>query len=83
MSVDSENVIIETVKPAEDGNGFIVRAYETEGSYTLCNLTFDSAIKSVFETDMLEYNDKTINTKNNSIQMSFKPFEIKTLRFIK
>ena len=83
MSVDSENVIIETVKPAEDGNGFIVRAYETEGSYTLCNLTFDSAIKSVFETDMLEYNDEPINTENNSAQLCFKPFEIKTLRFVK
>ncbi len=81
LSVDADNVIIETVKPAEDGNGFIARIYETEGSYTLCNLSFDSALKSVFKTDMLEYNDEQIETENSSIALNFKPFEIKTLRF--
>lgn len=83
LSVDADNVIIETVKPAEDGNGFIARVYETEGCYTSCVLTFDSALKSVFKTDMLEYEDEPINANNNSIKLSFKPFEIKTLRFKK
>ncbi len=83
LNVDAENVIIETVKPAEDGNGFIVRAYETEGSYTMCNLVFDKALKSVFKTDMLEYDDEPINAENNRISLVFKPFEIKTLRFKK
>ncbi|MDD6478981.1 MAG: glycoside hydrolase family 38 C-terminal domain-containing protein [Oscillospiraceae bacterium] len=83
LSVDADNVIIETVKPAEDGNGFIARIYETEGSYTICNLEFDSKLKSVFKTDMLEYEDEAIDTENNSIKLDFKPFEIKTLRFIK
>ena len=83
LSVDTDNVIIETVKPAEDGNGFIARLYETEGSYTLCNLAYDSVLKSVFKTDMLEYNDEPISAKNNSITLNFKPFEVKTLRFVK
>ena len=83
LNVSADNVIIETVKPAEDKNGFIARIYETEGSYTLCNLAFSKAIKSVFKTDMLEYNDEPIEIKNNSIKLSFKPFEIKTLRFKK
>lgn len=83
LNVDADNIIIETVKPSEDGNGFIARIYETEGAYTLCNLAFDLGIKSVFKTDMLEYNDEPIDTENNTIAMSFKPFEIKTLRFIK
>ena len=83
LSVDADNVIIETVKPAEDKDGFIARVYETEGSYTLCNLAFNPALKSVFKTDMLEYEDIPIETKNNSIALSFRPFEIKTLRFKK
>jgi len=83
LNVDADNVIIETVKPAEDGNGFIVRLYETEGSYTMCNLRFESAFESVSETDMLEYNDRPLVTADNGILMNFKPFEIKTLRFIK
>jgi len=83
MSASADNIIIETVKPAEDGNGFIARVYETEGSYTLCNLAFDSKLKSVFKTDMLEFDDEPLNVKNNSIALEFKPFEIKTLRFKK
>ncbi|MBO4734259.1 MAG: alpha-mannosidase, partial [Clostridia bacterium] len=38
LTADADNIIIETVKPAEDNDGFIVRVYETEGIYTLCNL---------------------------------------------
>lgn len=83
LSVDADNIIIETVKPAEDGNGFIARVYETEGSYTMCNMAFDSAIKTVFKTDMLEYNDEVMNTADNGLALEFKPFEIKTLRFVK
>lgn len=73
--VDAENVIIETIKPAEDGNGYIARLYETEGSYTLCNMSLNSSQASIFETDMLEYEDKAIGT-----ELYFRPFEIKTLR---
>ncbi len=83
LSIDADNVIIETVKPAEDGNGFIARVYETEGTYTICNLAFNSSLKSVFKTDMLEYKDEPIMAENNSIALNFKPFEIKTLRFKK
>ena len=83
LSVDADNIIIETIKPAEDKNGFIARVYETEGSYTTCNLSFDKAIKSVSKTDMLEYNDEPIASQNNSIELTFRPFEIKTLRFEK
>ncbi len=83
LSIDADNVIIETIKPAEDGDGFIARIYETEGSYTPCNLTFNKGVKAVFKTDMLEYNDEQIESKNNCINLNFKPFEIKTLRFKK
>lgn len=83
LSVDADNVIVETVKPAEDGNGFIARLYETEGSYTLCDLKCHSAIKEVYQTDMLEYKDELVSTCDNRVTMQFKPFEIKTLRLKK
>ncbi len=77
-SVDVDNVMIETIKPAEDGNGYIARLYETEGAHTLCNLSIDSDVTSLYETDMLEYEDKAIDT-----ELYFRPFEIKTLRIKK
>ncbi len=83
LSVDSDNIIIEAVKPAEDNNGFIARIYETEGCFTSCNIIFDSQLKNVFKTDMLEYNDEPLYIKSNTVCLDFKPFEIKTLRFTK
>ena len=83
LSVDADNIIIETVKPAEDGNGFIVRVYEAEGTYTLCDLKFTPEARAVFKTDMLEYDNEPLEAQNNILPLSFKPFEIKTLRFTK
>ena len=80
LSVDAGNVIIETVKPAEDKEGVIVRAYEAEGTFTRCKLTFDAAFGSVFITDMLEYENEPVDIKDNTVLLDFKPFEIKTLR---
>lgn len=83
LSVDADNIIIETVKPSEDNNGFIARIYETEGSFTHCGITFGIDVNKVFKTDMLEYNNEPIDTSNNGVILEFKPFEIKTLRFAK
>ena len=82
FSVDAENVIIETVKPAEDGNGVIIRLYETEGSHAKCNIKSGRDISRVYETDMLEYEDNEHTSNENSVTINFKPFEIKTLRFV-
>ena len=82
LTADADNVIIETVKPAEDGNGFIARIYEAEGTFTACNLTLGKAFSRVFETDMLEYENEPVDTNGNTVSLNFKPFEIKTLRII-
>ncbi|MBQ7248041.1 MAG: alpha-mannosidase [Lachnospiraceae bacterium] len=81
LGVDAANIIIETVKPAEDGRGFIARLYEAEGSYTGCRLSYGPDIKAVSVTDMLEYGDTPLETKDGGIVLAFGPFEIKTLRF--
>lgn len=83
LFVDADNIIIETVKPAEDSDGFIARIYEAEGTFTSCNLAFASGIGSVCESDMLEYENCPLEAKDGSVALSFKPFEIKTLRFKK
>lgn len=81
FSLDAANVIIETVKPAEDGSGdCIVRLYEAKKTATRCTLTTSLPVKSVGLTDMLE-NAKTETTcEGGKISLDFGPFEIKTLR---
>lgn len=90
LSVDCENVQIETVKAAEDGAGVIVRMYEAYGrrSRTVCSC-HRLLGRTVTECDLLEQplegaqeNDITVGNTEEGHFFSFliRPYEIKTFR---
>lgn len=80
-SVDAPNVIVETVKPAEDGSGdIIVRVYEAMRTTTACTLQVGLPVKGVRETNMLEVGEKRVACRGGKIALRLRPFEIKTLR---
>ena len=80
LSVENApNVIIETVKPCEDAqNACIVRLYEAEGTYASCKLVPGFAVTKAEETNMLEEPKAELNA--NDIALTFRPFEIKTIK---
>lgn len=81
FSVDAPNVIVETVKPAEDGSGdVVVRLYEAMRTATACTLNVALPVKTVRETDMLECGEKRVGCRGGKIALRLRPFEIKTLR---
>ncbi|MBR2875703.1 MAG: alpha-mannosidase, partial [Clostridia bacterium] len=80
VSADKDNIVIETVKAAEDGNGIIVRAYETWNSKTKAKLTFCNDIKNVVECNLIEDGAERVSYSKNTVEAEFKPFEIKTFR---
>ncbi len=79
-SVQPANVILETVKQAEDGDGVIVRLYETENARTEACLTWNRPIASVEECNCIE--EKQADAAFDSVRIPFviKPYEIKTFR---
>ncbi len=84
LKVSEKNIIIETVKFAEDGSGdLIVRLYECHNAYTNCRLNFGFDVKEVYVTDMLENNAEQVQICDKQVALVMKPFEIKTLRVIK
>ena len=80
VSCNKENVVIETVKIAEDSDNLIVRAYETWNSKTPVTLTFCNAIESATECNLMEEEDEAVVFENNTLTATFKPFEIKTFK---
>ena len=55
FSLDAANIIIETVKPAEDGSrDVIVRLYEAMRTATRCTLTTSLPVKAAAETNLVE-----------------------------
>lgn len=74
ITSSDEHIVIETIKPAEDGNGIVLRLYEDSGLKRTASLSI--AVKGkAFEADMLENPIK--ETDISAIE--FKPFEIKTI----
>ena len=81
FSLDAPNVIIEAVKPAEDGSGdLIVRLYEAMRSATRCTLATSLPVKGAVQTNMLEEGNEPLACGGSGIALVFRPFEIKTVR---
>src|SRR5258708_14646601 len=80
LQVDCAHVIVETVKPAEDGDGLIVRLYEAHNQRGHGTLTFATSILSAQECNLLEKQINEVCCQGNSLSFQVKPFEIKTYR---
>jgi len=80
VSVSVPNVIVETVKMAEDGDGFIVRLYESQRKRGQVQVLFGSAVEAVWVTNLLEENESGLSVENDSITLEIKPYQIVTLR---
>ncbi|MCZ1638556.1 glycosyl hydrolase-related protein, partial [Enterococcus faecium] len=71
-------IVIDTIKKAEDGNGWIIRAHEYAGTDQTVDLTIEG-LTWWRETDLLERNIGEVKDKQPSL--TFAPYEIKTIRF--
>jgi len=82
VTVDIQNVIVESVKKSEDGNGFILRLYEAHGCDARATLTFGVPVKKVCSTNLLEEEQEQLAVEGGIISVPFTPFEIVTLRVV-
>lgn len=81
FSLNAPNIVIEAVKPAEDGSGdVIVRLYEAKHMATGCTLTVGLPVKAASETDMMEENASPLSFAYGKVGLEFRPFEVKTVR---
>jgi alpha-mannosidase len=81
FNLDAANIVIEAVKPAEDGSGDVVlRLYESMRTHTRCKLSTSLPLTSAAQTNMLEQEDRQLVVKDGIISLDFRPFEIKTVR---
>ena len=84
FSADAPDIILETVKEAEDGSGdLILRLYECMQASARCRLHISLPFGRVYSCDMLEAVQREISPAGQEIPLSFRPFEIKTSRITK
>ncbi|MDR1438515.1 MAG: glycosyl hydrolase-related protein, partial [Clostridiales bacterium] len=82
LSANAANVIVDTVKAAEDGNGLIIRVYEATGSKTNGRLATGFELKGVAECNLMEENEAEMAHSGKAFEFCIKPFEIKTFRLL-
>lgn len=80
VSCDKENVIVETVKQAEDKKGYVIRGYEAYNRLTEAKLVFGFNVKKAYLCDMLENVIEELEVKGNAITISMHAFEIVTVK---
>lgn len=81
FALPASNVILETVKLAEDGSGdLVLRLYEAGRTSTRTELSIGLPVAAATETDMLEEPRHPLPLEGGKLALMFRPFEIKTIR---
>jgi len=76
LTVSNPDIIVESVKKAEDSDAMIVRMYESKGGNATTALQFTKPIKSAYLVDLMEENEKEIDLN----KIPFHGFEIVTVK---
>jgi len=81
--VDRSNVLLLTLKKAEDEDGIIVRLTETEGEDTNVTVTLPFlTIKKAYQTNLVEENERILSTQEHAVTVPIKAFGITTIRIV-
>lgn len=62
LNIDKDNIVVTAVKPAEDGDGIILRIVECAGERTKAKISFN-ALNTEFEPDFAPQEIKTVRIK--------------------
>lgn len=80
FSLDSDHVVLDTVKKAEDGDDLIVRLYECYGARGRFRLTLPASITKASVCNLLEVESVSLAIEDHTVVVAIKPFEVISLR---
>ena len=79
---DESNIIVETVKRAEDGNGIIVRLYESQRKRGEITLRCGFSVAEAARVNIMEETQTALTIDGNEVKLAVHPFEIATVRIV-
>jgi len=80
VSCDKQNVVITTMKKAEDDNGTVLRFYESEGKDVQVTFTFSRAIKTAYSTSLIEDHPTPLNPNGRQLTIRLGHNSIETIK---
>lgn len=83
LGLSGEGVELETLKPAEDGNGYIARLVETAGRTASARLSSRLlAIDRAWLCTATEENQRELTAQNRGLDIALSPYSIATVRLL-
>jgi alpha-mannosidase len=79
LQVGADNVIVSTMKKAEDENALVVRFYEWAGKQGEVTVQLPPGAESARETDLMEKPLGSLQVNGSAVNVPIKPYEIKTV----
>ena len=83
ISCDKANVVLETVKKAEEDDSVIVRLHDEYNQKTECTLTPGFAFREVYLCDLMENQIAQLSAENGAVKVPVKNYEIVTVKFVR
>lgn len=80
VSCDTRGVFVETVKKAEDGDGYVIRLYEAFKETKTVALRFGIAVNEAYICDLEENEESALPVSDGAVSFTVKPFEIVTVK---
>ena len=79
-AVEPANVVLDTIKPAEDGDGWVIRLYEAHGAATTARVRFGAPVAGVWRSNTLEDPGPAISVADGGCDLALGPWQVATLR---
>lgn len=80
ISISPGTVILNALKKSETDSDWILRIYESAGKDAKVKISFDRAIKTVVEVNLIEDEIVGIKPVNKNFTFSIRPFEIRSFK---
>jgi hypothetical protein len=83
IEIDTNDVVLSTWKPAEDGKGYVLRFYNTTDKPIVAHVGFPHLqFESVHQVNALESSESPLTARQGQIELALKPHEIFSLRVV-
>jgi alpha-mannosidase len=76
FSVDDPNLVLDTVKPAHDGEGAVLRLYEAHGARGTARVHVPAAFTAAVRCNLLEDPEEPLGVHDGVVEVAYRPREI-------
>ncbi len=80
VTVDRKDIVVDTFKSAQDGDGYILRLYECAQKRGDVTVSVKLPFTEVIECNMMEENETAVPAKDGTFSFPIRPYEVKTFR---